>query len=83
MEGMHEADDPDVRTVPGAPVSSSPDPNDFHRTQDVGFLEAAVTTMDPPGDGFRTMYFGFGFEGIISQAERDDLMARALDFLLS
>ena len=69
-------------SVPGAPASSTPNPNDFHRTQDVGFIEAAVTTMDPPGAGFRTMYFGFGFEGITSEAQRNDVMARALDFLL-
>ncbi len=57
--------------------------NDWARTQDVGFVEAAVTAMDPPGDGLRTLYFGFGFEGITTQAERNDVMGRAMDYLLA
>jgi len=67
----------------GPPPGSRPNGNDWTRTQDVGYIEASVTSMDPPGPGLRTLYFGFGFEGITSQAERNEVMGRAMDFLLA
>ena len=68
--------------VAGPPPGSTANLNDWTRTTDVGYVEAAITSMDPPGTGFRTLYFGFGFEGITTQAERNDVMGRAVDYLL-
>ncbi len=50
---------------------------------DVGFVEGAATSMDPPNAGFRTLYLGFGFEGITSEAQREDVMARVMAYLLA
>jgi Zinc carboxypeptidase len=69
--------------VAGPPTGSIANTNDWTRTGDVGFVEAAVTTMDPPGPGFKTMYFGFGFEGLTTQAQRNDVMDRAVEYLLA
>ena len=63
-------------TVPGPQPGSGANPNDFFRTASVGFEEAAVVATED------TLYFGFGFEGVRSQAERDFVMARALGYLL-
>jgi hypothetical protein len=69
-------------TVPaGVPTGSSPNPNDWFRTTDVGFAEGAVVGMDPSDAAFRTLHFGFGFEGIRSQDERNDVMCRSMDHL--
>jgi hypothetical protein len=62
--------------VPGASPASAANPNDWRRTQSVGFEEGAVvSTVD-------SLYFGFGFEGIAPEASRDAVMGRAMDFLL-
>jgi hypothetical protein len=43
-----------------------------------------MTSMDPPGaGGFRTLYFGFGFENVETDAARDEIMAQALAYLTS
>ena len=39
--------------------------------------------MTPTDAAFRTVYFGFGFEGITSPEERNAVMDRAIDFLLA
>ena len=39
--------------------------------------------MTPTDAAFRTVYFGFGFEGITSPDERNAVMGRAIDFLLA
>jgi hypothetical protein len=39
--------------------------------------------MTPADAAFRTVYFGFGFEGVTSAQQRNDLMGRALDHLLA
>ena len=70
-------------TVPGPPPGSDPNPNDWFRTQDVGYQEGAVVTMDPPNRDFRTLFFGFGFEGVTTAAQRNDVMDRSLDYLLA
>ncbi len=70
-------------TVAGPPPGSLPNPNDWTRSPDVGFVEGAVTSMDPPGVGFKTLYFGFGFEGLTSEAQRNDVMGRAMEYLLA
>ena len=60
----------------GAPPGSSPNPNDFNRTTAGGFPEGpSATTAD-------TIYFGFGFEGITDAADRNEVMGRAIDYLL-
>jgi murein tripeptide amidase MpaA len=62
--------------VPGPPEGSASNPNDFRRTTSVGFEEAAVVSTPD------TLYFGFGFEGISTLADRKDVMARALAYLM-
>jgi hypothetical protein len=63
-------------TMPGAPAGSSPNSNDFDRTTPAGFPEGPVAaTAD-------SLYFGFGFEGISDAADRNEVMGRALGYLL-
>jgi murein tripeptide amidase MpaA len=62
--------------ITGPPAGSAPNPNNFVRTTAAGFPEGAVVaTAD-------TLYFGFGFEGITTAAIRDDVMKRAIKYLL-
>jgi hypothetical protein len=69
-------------TVPAGPAfGSDPNPNDWYQTTSVGFSEGAVVGMDPSDADFRTLYFGFGFEGISTQAERNDVMCRSMNHL--
>jgi Zinc carboxypeptidase/Immune inhibitor A-like, MAM domain len=63
-------------TFPGAPPGSSPNPNDFFRTTAGGFPEGPSATT---GD---TIYFGFGFEGITDEADRNEVMDRAIEYLI-
>jgi hypothetical protein len=63
-------------TVPGAPPGSEANPNDFVRTGSVGFEEGAVVSTPD------TLWFGFGFEGITDEAARNEVMARAMEYLL-
>ena len=64
-------------TIPGAPPGSAPNANDFIRTTAAGFPEGPVaTTAD-------TLYFGFGFEGITDEADRNEVMGRAIGHLRS
>ncbi|HET6685270.1 MAG TPA: M14 family zinc carboxypeptidase [Jiangellaceae bacterium] len=67
--------------VSGAPSGSAANPNDWARTTDVGYEEGAIVAMSPGNAAFRTVYFGFGLEGVTSAAERNDLMGRALAYL--
>jgi hypothetical protein len=72
-------------TAAGEPTSG-PNPNNWFLTESVGFTEGAVVGMDPPaaGDGaaeFMTLYAGFGFEGIDTQAARDEFMCLSMDHL--
>jgi hypothetical protein len=60
-------------TASGAPEGSVANTNDWIRTQ-LGFEEGAVTTTED------TVFAGFGFEGL-AQAERDDLVASAMQHL--
>jgi hypothetical protein len=68
-------------TVAGPPPGSALNGNDWTRTTDVGFEEAAVVTMTPADAAFRTVYFGFGLEGVTTAEDRNALMGRALDQL--
>jgi hypothetical protein len=64
-------------TTPGSPPGSSPNPNDFIRTTAAGFPEGPVATTQD------TIYFGFGFEGISDESDRNEVMGRAIGYLLS
>ncbi len=63
-------------TTPGAPPGSSANTNDFSRTTAAGFPEGPVATTED------TIYFGFGFEGITDEADRNEVMGRAIGYLL-
>jgi hypothetical protein len=63
-------------TTPGSPAGSSPNPNDFMRTTAAGFPEGPVATTQD------TIYFGFGFEGITDETDRNEVMGRAIGYLL-
>ena len=68
-------------TVPGPPPGSDSNPNDWTRTQSVGFEEGAIVSLTPPTAGFASLYFGFGFEGIRGAVNRNAVMDATLDFL--
>ena len=62
------------------PPDSDPNPNNWIRTQSVGFEEGAIVSLTPPESDFTTLYAGFGFEAIRGADERADVMRRSLDF---
>jgi len=64
-------------TVPGAPEGSNPNPNDWKPTGNVGFEEGSVVSTDD------SLFFGFGFEGVSTTAQRNDLLGRAMNYLFS
>jgi hypothetical protein len=61
--------------VLGSPEGSAPNPSDWIRTEALIVTWAAVTTPD-------TVLHGFGFEGISTAEERNEIMRRTLEFLL-
>ena len=63
-------------------IGSSINALDWIRTEDVGFTEGAMTSMAPPNAAFRTLYFGFGFENVVGTTEQNEIMDRALDYLI-
>jgi hypothetical protein len=63
-------------TMPGAPEGSAPNPNDYTRTESVGFEEGAVVSTDD------TLYFGFGFEGITNASVRNAVMGASIGYLI-
>jgi hypothetical protein len=71
-----DADPLDGWTVPGAPEGSPTNPNDWTRTGSLGFEEGAVVSTDD------SLFFGFGFEGVTSTAQRNELMGRSVNYLL-
>ena len=63
-------------SVPGAPTGSAANGNDWIVTSASGFpVGAGITTPD-------SLLLGFGFEGIATPAERNEVMGRALEHLL-
>jgi Zinc carboxypeptidase len=67
----------------GPPAGSAPNPNNFTRTESVGFEEGAIVSLTPPTADFLTLYWGFGFEaiqGATGANSRADAMDRSLDF---
>ncbi len=75
-----DADPMDGWTVPGAPQDDQgiegPNRNDWNRRARLGIKEGAVVGTP------KTLYTGFGFEGITNTATRNDVMGRAIDHLL-
>ena len=65
-----------VWSVPGPPEGSAANPNDWFRTQSVGLEEGAVISTD------RSLFFGFGLEGITGADTRGAVMDKSLDHLL-
>ena len=63
-------------TVAGPPEGSTGNPNDWFRTESVGLEEgAAIATA-------RSLFFGFGLEGITGADSRAAVMDKSLDYLL-
>jgi bacillopeptidase F (M6 metalloprotease family) len=62
--------------VTGPPEGSAPNTTDFHVTTAAGFPEAAVVATED------TLYMGFGIEGITDAATREEVLGRAVDYLL-
>jgi hypothetical protein len=66
----------------GQALGSSPNPNNWTVTSSVGFQEGAAVTMAPTdGAEFVTLYFGFGFEGITTDTQRNAVMGQAMSYL--
>ena len=63
------------------PAPSDPNPNNWFLTTDVGFQEGAAVTLTPLDAAFRTLYFGFGLEGVTDEADRFAIMDQALTHL--
>ena len=64
-------------TPAGPPEGSAPNPNNYIRTESVGFEEGAIVSTED------TLYFGFGFEGISEAATRNDVMGASMVYLLN
>ena len=62
---------------PDAPAGSAPNFNTWTVTDPTGFPEGAVIATPD------TLYMGFGFEGITDAATRNEVMGKAMDFLLN
>lgn len=63
-------------TVPGAAAGSAANGNDWVVADAGGFpVGASISTPD-------SLLLGFGFEGIATPAEREEVMGRALEHLL-
>ena len=63
-------------SVTGPPPGSAPNSNNFIRATAAGFPEGAAITTDD------TIYFGFGFEGIMGSDARKVVMQRVMGYLL-
>jgi zinc carboxypeptidase/immune inhibitor InhA-like protein len=75
-----DADPTDGWTVPGAPPDDGgiegANRNDWIRRGGLGIKEGAVVATDD------TVYMGFGLEGITGADKRNQVMGRAIDYLL-
>jgi hypothetical protein len=67
-------------TVPGAPQDpdgiEGPNRNDWRPRGGLGIKEGAAVATDD------TLYLGYGFEGITDASTRNEIMDRAMDYLL-
>ena len=77
-----DADPMDGWTQAEPPEGSAPNSNTWTRTTAAGFPEAAVVASAPPDADYKTLYMGFGFEGITGAATRAAVMDRAMDYQL-
>jgi bacillopeptidase F (M6 metalloprotease family) len=75
-----DGDPMDGWTVPGAPQDAEgiegPNRNDWVRRGGLGIKEGAAVATDD------TLYLGFGLEGVTGAATRNEIMDRAIDYLL-
>ena len=71
-----DADPMDGWTVAGPPPGTEANANDWERTVSVGFEESAVVSTPD------SLWFGFGFEGITDAGVRNQVLGRAMDYLL-
>src|SRR5829696_1079212 len=75
-----DADPMDGWTVPGAPQDAEgiegPNRNDWVRRGGLGIKEGAAVATDD------TVYMGFGLEGVTGAATRNQIMDRAIAYLL-
>jgi hypothetical protein len=75
-----DGDPMDGWTVPGAPQDAEgiegPNRNDWVRRGGLGIKEGAAVATDA------TLYLGFGLEGVTGAATRNEIMDRAIDYLL-
>ncbi|WP_133300652.1 immune inhibitor A domain-containing protein [Seongchinamella sediminis] len=62
-------------TIPGPPPGSAPNNSDWMRVGILFGVSSMIATED-------TLLFGFGFEGISTADERNEVMARSLEHLL-
>jgi Zinc carboxypeptidase len=62
------------------PPDSDPNPNNWIRTESVGFEEGAIVSLTPTEADFTTLFAGFGIEAVRTAAARGDVMDRSLDF---
>jgi hypothetical protein len=77
-----DADPMDGWTIAGPPAGSAPNSNNWTLTTAAGFPEGAVVGAAPPDVEYRSLYMGFGFEGIDGAVTRADVMGRAMGYLL-
>jgi hypothetical protein len=71
-------------TAASAPPGSAPNFNTYTRITSTGFPEGPVMATDPTAEAnYRTIYMGFGFEGIAGAPTRATVMDRVADFLLA
>ena len=68
--------------ITGPAEGSGPNANNFERITAAGFPEAAVVTSDPTDAAYRTVYMGFGLEGVSTPQARNTIMGRAISYLL-
>jgi hypothetical protein len=62
--------------IAGPPAGSGPNANNWEITDAGGFpVGAAITTP-------KSLLFGYGFEGIATEGQRNAVMDRAADYLL-
>ena len=62
-------------TVPGAPEGSAPNAHDWERVGLVVQVASIIATDD-------TLLYGFGFEGVETEAQRNEVMARSMVHLI-
>ena len=71
-----DGDPLDGWTIPGSPAElATRTRTTGSRTGSVGFEEGSVVSTDD------SLFFGFGFEGVSTTAQRNELLGRAMNYL--